>query len=102
MSFEQDKDVLGVVHYYQGVDGVFFIEPSPFENSQDPIVSDELYIQYGLLKTHELEDVKKIVILQKSKAMILPNDEIAQEFKTQGFQIQKIRQSSWCKTPYFQ
>lgn len=102
LSFEQDKDVLGIVHYYQGIDGVFFIEPSPFENSQDPLVIDELYIQYGLLKAHEMETVKKIVILQKSKAMILPTDEIAQEFKTQGFQIQKIRQSSWCKTPYFQ
>jgi hypothetical protein len=102
LSFEQDQDVLGLVHYYHGVEGVLFIEPAPFESSVQPLVNDELYIQYGLLKAHEMEQVKKIVILQKSNAMILPDDEVAQEFKSQGFQIQKIKVSSWCKTPYYQ
>ena len=102
LSFEQDQDVLGVVHYYLGVEGVLFIEPAPFESSARPLVNDELYIQYGLLKAHEMEQVKKIVILQKSNAMILPDDEVAQEFRSQGFQIQKIKVSSWCKTPYYQ
>jgi hypothetical protein len=101
LSFQKNQNVLGVVHYYLGNNETLFIEPITFEVAGEEIVPEELYIQYGLIKTHEMSAVKKVMILQNGAPLRLIDREQAEFFQDQGFLFQKIQTASWCKTPYY-
>jgi hypothetical protein len=100
LTFERGQDVLGFVHYQVGTHGVLFMEPFPLEPQGQEMVTDDMYLQYGLLKAHELDTIKKVMVWQKGGPMVIDQGQ-AKFFQQLGFQIQKILQASWCRTPYF-
>jgi hypothetical protein len=58
LTFEKDTKLLGVVFMNKGKNHNLFVHEYVIENT--PEVKREMYLQYALLKLHELEDFHTI------------------------------------------
>jgi len=99
LSFQHQGRLLGFVHYQMGLAGTLFVEPFPLEPASAPLVSDALYVQYALLKAHELPEVRKVVLLRAGAPIKLTSDAEEEFFRSQGFGIRQVKSGSWARAP---
>ncbi|MBY0518197.1 MAG: hypothetical protein K2P81_14910 [Bacteriovoracaceae bacterium] len=100
LTFQKDEHVLGMVRYHEGQKGILFVEPVPLEPQGSEKVVDELYVQYALLKAHELPHIKKMIMVRQGGLFKLNNDAEADFFKSQGFQTNQISEQDWSRSAY--
>jgi hypothetical protein len=100
LTFQKGAQLLGVVHYQLGQQGTFFIEPMPFEPQGEEIVVDHLYVQYGILKAHEISAVRKIIVCRSGRPLRLENGNEAKFFLQQGFITKDIHDVGWSRSEY--
>lgn len=102
LTFQKDGKLLGFVHYRVGQNGALFVEPVPLEAQGEELVSDQLYVQYALLKSHEMENVRKVIVVRQGGLFRLQDDLEAQFFREQGFAIGTINEHDWSRSPFIQ
>lgn len=90
LTFEKDKKILGCVLVVPGKDGNYFFEPFPFERSEDAIVSDQMYIQYALLKFFDLKDARRCHVFKSGGKLTFTDKKELEFFTQQGFQAKEI------------
>lgn len=90
LTFEKDKSLLGCLSVLKGKDGNIFFEPYPFEPVNGSLVSDDLYIQYALLKFFEMPEARRCHILKDGEKLLFKNKEELASFTDQGFQLKTI------------
>jgi hypothetical protein len=100
LTFQKGNQLLGVIHYQEGQQGTFFIEPMPFEAQGEEIVGDNLYVQYGILKAHEISQVRKIIVCRQGRPLRLENNGEAQFFRQQGFITKDVYDIGWSRSDY--
>lgn len=100
LTFEKDQKLLGVVHYQEGQQGVLFIEPAPFEPQGAELVADDLYVQYGILKGHELPSVRKIVVCRQGRPLKLEHPGEISFFQELGFATKPVFEGHWSRSEY--
>jgi hypothetical protein len=101
LTFQKDGKLLGFVHYRPGHKDALFVEPMPLEPQGHELVSDHLYVQYALLKSHESE-VKNVIVVRQGSLFRLQDDTEAQFFRAQGFTIGLISEHDWSRSPFIQ
>lgn len=94
LTFEKDLKVLGCLLILKGKNGNVFFEPFPFEpQGEEPIVSDELYTQYALLKFFEMPEARKCHMLKFGTKLVFDEKEDLKFFQEQGFKFKTISQN---------
>jgi hypothetical protein len=101
LTFEKDKKILGCLSVFKGKGGNVFIEPYPFEPEGDSLVHDDLYIQYAILKFHEMPDARKCHIMKHGTKLLFEEKEDLKFFQEQGFQFRTVTQHFCSKIPNF-
>ncbi len=90
LTFEKNKKILGCVLMVPGKDGNYFFEPFPFERSEDATVSDQMYIQYALLKFHDVKEARRCHIFKSGGKLTFTDKNELDFFTQQGFQAKEI------------
>lgn len=90
LTFERDKKILGCVLMVPGKDGNYFFEPFPFESSEDAVVNDQMYIQYALLKFHDVKEARRCHIFRSGAKLTFTDKNELDFFTHQGFQTKEI------------
>jgi hypothetical protein len=90
LTFEKNKKILGCVLMVPGKDGNYFFEPFPFESSENSTVSDQMYIQYALLKFHDIKDARRCHIFKSGTKLIFTDKKELEFFTQQGFQTKEV------------
>lgn len=93
LTFEKDLKVLGCILVLKGRNGNIFFEPFPFETESEPLVDDELYTQYALLKFFEMKDARKCHMMKFGAKLVFEDKEDLEFFKDQGFQLKTVTQT---------
>jgi len=101
LTFEKDKKILGCLTVFRGKGGNVFMEPYPFEPEGDSIVHDDLYIQYAILKFHEMPEARKCHIMKNGGKLLFEEKEDLKFFQEQGFQFRTITQNFSSKISNF-
>ena len=93
LTFEKDLKVLGCLLVLKGRNGNIFFEPIPFEpEGSNPIISDELYTQYALLKFFEMPEARKCHMMKFGTKLVFEDKDDLKFFKDQGFQYKTVTQ----------
>ncbi len=100
LTFQKNGQVLGLLHYQESQQGVLFVEPMPLEPQGAELVSDGCYVQYALLKAHELPSVRKVVILRQQMPLRLNTPEESDFFKEHGFPSRQINEHDWSRSAF--
>jgi hypothetical protein len=100
LTFQKDGVLLGFVHYRAGLGGTLFAEPVPLEISGQELVSDMMYVQYALLKAHENEQARRVIIIRQGAPFRLSDQSEEGFFKDQGFGINLVHEHSWSRSEY--
>lgn len=90
LTFEKDLKVLGCLLVLKGRNGNVFFEPFPFEAEENPLVSDELYTQYALLKFFEMPEARKCHLMKFGSKLVFDDREDLKFFQSQGFQLKTV------------
>jgi hypothetical protein len=93
LTFEKDHAILGCLLMIKGKNGNLFFEPFVFESTEEPLITEELYIQYALLKFFEFPEARKCHLLRESSKIIFDHQEDAAHFEAQGFILKEVRQT---------
>jgi len=93
LTFEKDLKILGCLLVITGKNGNIFFEPIPFEPQESPIVPDELYTQYALLKFFEMPEARKCHMMKFGQKLIFDDKEDLKFFQIQNFQSKTIQES---------
>lgn len=101
LTFEKNKNVLGCLIVLKGRGGNIFIEPLPFEAESESSVSDDLYIQYALLKFYEMTDSRKCHMMKFGAKLVFEEKEDLKFFQEQGFQHKTVTQFFASELPQF-
>ncbi len=99
LTFQQGNQLLGFIHYRQGHAGTWFFEPVPLETQGQETVPDQLYLQYALLKLHELRDARHLVLQRQTRHLRLDSAEEEEFFTQQGFHLEDREDLQWAKIP---
>ncbi len=100
LTFEKDLKVLGCLLVLKGKNGNVFFEPFPFEPEGDkPIVPDEIYTQYALIKFFEMNEARKCHLLKFDTKIVFDEKEDLKFFQEQGFQFKTVTHSFASKLP---
>lgn len=91
LTFEKGDQILGCVSVIKGKDGNVFFEPFPFEPQESPLVGDELYTQYALLKFFEMPEARRCHLFKDGVKLLFKNKEDLSFFTDQGFQAKTIQ-----------
>jgi hypothetical protein len=97
LTFEKDDLILGCLSVIKGKDGNTFFEPYPFEPESSPLVGDELYTQYALLKFFELPEARRCHLLKNGSKLHFKNKEDLSFFIDQGFQAKTLQTSFYSR-----
>lgn len=100
LTFQKNDLVLGYVRYHQGQQGTLFIEPTPLEPQGQEIVTDDVYVQYGLLKAHEMSEIKKVIVVRQGSLFKLGSQAEVEFFKAQGFITSELKETFWSRSSY--
>lgn len=100
LTFQKGEELLGVIGYRQGQCGTWFYEPMPLEPHGQETVPDQLYVQYAILKAHEDEIVRKMVITRQGSPVRLNSDDEVRFFTEQGFNVGAVEEASWGRNPH--
>jgi hypothetical protein len=92
LTFEKESCTLGCILVLKGKSGNIFFEPFPFEPEGNSIVSDDLYIQYALLKFFEMPEARKCHLMKFGAKLVFDEKEDLKFFHDQGFQHKTITQ----------
>ncbi len=90
LTFEKNKKILGCVLMVPGKDGNYFFEPFPLESSENSTVSDQMYIQYALLKFHDIKDARRCHIFKSGAKLTFGDKKELEFFTQQGFQTKEV------------
>lgn len=90
LTFEKNKKIIGCVLVIPGKDGNYFFEPYPFEPTENAIVSDQMYIQYALLKFHDIKEARRCHIFRSGGKLTFSDKKELDFFTQQGFQTKEI------------
>ncbi len=90
LTFERNKKILGCVLMLPGKDGNYFFEPFPFESAETATVSDQMYIQYALLKFHDIEKARRCHIMKSGAKLTFTDKKELEYFTLQGFQTKEV------------
>jgi hypothetical protein len=90
LTFEQEKKILGCILMVPGKDGNYFFEPYPFEPENHAVVSDQMYIQYALLKFHEVKEARRCHIMKGGTKLTFTDKTELDDFLHQGFQTKEV------------
>jgi hypothetical protein len=90
LTFEREKKILGCILMIPGKDGNFFFEPFPFEAADEATVSDQTYIQYALLKFHDVEKARRCHIMKSGAKLTFTEKKDLEYFTLQGFQTKEV------------
>lgn len=93
LTFEKDNEVLGCLFLMKGKNGNFFFEPFVFESAPEPIISEELYTQYAILKFFEFPEARKCHLLRENSKLLFENKDDCIQFELQGFKIFELKQT---------
>lgn len=97
LTFQFEGKFLGAVHYQKGQAGTWFFEPIPLETQGEELVSDRLYVQYALLKWHEILEARKLVICRHARPLQLKVAAEVQFFVAQGFTTRPMEELTWSR-----
>ena len=100
LTFEKDLEVLGCIVVLKGKNGNIFFESMPFESQSEMSVTDDLYIQYALLKFFEMPEAKKAHILRNGEKLLFNHPEEMDYFIEQGFSTRTIEHHFFSRSPY--
>jgi hypothetical protein len=101
LTFEKDLQILGCLLVLKGKSGNVFFEPFPFEPEGRALVSDDLYIQYALLKFFEMPEARKCHLLKSGKKFMYEDKEDLTFFLSQGMLAKTIVQHFQSKLQSF-
>lgn len=90
LTFELEKKILGAILMVPGKDGNYFFEPFPFEPESHAIVNDQMYIQYALLKFHDVREARRCHIMKSGAKLTFTDKKELEYFTLQGFQTKEI------------
>ncbi|HXH73494.1 MAG TPA: hypothetical protein VNJ08_00915 [Bacteriovoracaceae bacterium] len=93
LTFENGGTILGCLLVLRGRSGNIFFEPFLFEPEGSPLVSEELYTQYALLKFFEMPDARKCHLMRFGAKLVFEEKADLLFFQDQGFQLKTITQS---------
>ncbi len=99
LTFQKDRALLGFIHYRQGHLGTWFFEPVPLETQGQELVPDQLYVQYALLKLHELPHARSLVLQRQGRQLRLERAEEEEFFAQQGLHLEDREDLLWAKIP---
>lgn len=99
LTFEHDDKVLGAVSVHTGKDGNIFFEPFPFEAEGSNLISDDLYIQYALLKFFEMPEARRCHLQRNGEKISFDHKDDLVPFLDEGFQFKTIVRSFNSKLP---
>lgn len=100
LTFQKDDQLLGAIHYQKGQHGTWFVTPMPQEPQGQEIVGDLLYVQYALLKWHEVGEARKLVVTRNKRPLRLRTGPEEQFFLNQGFTTRPVEEISWGRSPF--
>ena len=90
LTFEKDEKILGCILMVPGKDGNYFFEPFPLEPEGKEIVPDQMYIQYALLKFHDVKEARRCHIFRSGGKLTFTDKKELEYFTLQGFQTKEI------------
>lgn len=90
LTFEKEKKILGCILMVPGKDGNYFFEPYPFEAAENAIVNDQMYLQYALLKFHDLDKARRCHIMKSGVKLTFNDKKDLEYFTLQGFQTKEV------------
>lgn len=99
LTFEKDLRILGCLVVFTGKNGNVFFEPIPFEQEEQPLVSETLYIQYALLKFFEMKEARKCHLIKESRKLSFKDRTEMEFYKEQGFQVKTVQRSFYSRLP---
>ncbi len=73
-----------------GKDGNYFFEPFPFESAENATVNDQMYIQYALLKFHDVKEARRCHIMKSGTKLTFTDKKELEYFTLQGFQTKEV------------
>jgi hypothetical protein len=85
LTFERDDSILGCLLFMSGKNGNVFFEPFLFEPDGDPVVDEELYTQYALLKFFEMPQAKKFHLMKFGQKLVFEDKSDMLFLQNQGF-----------------
>jgi hypothetical protein len=90
LTFEKDDSILGCLLLLKGNGGNVFFEPFVFEQEGTPLVSEELYTQYALLKFFEMQQARKCHLMKFGNKLVFDDRSDLTFFVEQGFKQKTI------------
>ncbi len=97
LTFEKEKKILGCLLMVPGLEGNTFFEPFPFEPGGNAVVSDQMYIQYALLKFHDMKEARRCHILKGGAKLTFTDKEELPFFTRMGFHTKEISEVFYSK-----
>lgn len=97
LTFQKDNKLLGALHFQKGQQGTWFFEPIPLETQGSEVVDDQLYVQYALLKWHEISEARKLVVVRHNRPLRLTSAAEEQFFTSQGFATRSVEELTWAR-----
>lgn len=99
LTFEREGELLGSVLVVPGKDGNVFFEPMPLEPENRSLVSDQMYIQYSLLKFHDMKEARRCHIFRSGGKLTFTDKKDLEEFTLQGFQTKEVSEVFYSRLP---
>ncbi len=93
LTFQKEGKLLGVVLMTPGKDGNYFFEPFPLEPENKALVNDQMYIQYALLKFHDVKEARRCHIFRDNSKLTFTDKNELEFFTQQGFQTKEISEN---------
>lgn len=90
LTFELGPKILGCLLVLRGKNGNVFFEPYPFESTDNPLVSDEVYTQYALFKFFDMPDARKCHLMKFGSKLVFEEKDDLRFFEAQGFQLKTV------------
>lgn len=97
LTFEKEGEVLGFILMIPGKDGNYFFEPFPLEPENRATVNDQMYIQYALLKYHDIPEARRCHIFKDGGKLTATDKKELEFFTQQGFQTKEISEVFYSK-----
>lgn len=97
LTFEKDEKILGCILMVPGKEGNYFFEPFPLEPENRMTVSDQMYIQYALLKFHDVKDARRCHIFRSGGKLTFSDKKELEYFTLQGFQTKEITETFYSR-----
>ncbi len=101
LTFQKNGELLGLVHYLEGQANTWFFEPLPLEAQGDETVEDQTYVQYAILKWHEMQGARKLVITRQARPLRLSGPDEALFFTSQGFPVREVEEIHWARDAHW-